>query len=273
MNPARRLVGGLEPLPALDVEAERALYPDILAGRAAHKRLESGRVKDLTERRRLQRERQKGSRAETLLLRSTCGLVRDRVRRFGGRAEDLEGAGIEGLVEALKRFDPKKGVRFSTYAYYWINKMIFDALRSELGISDALMRQVIAAAKIKVPDGGVLTASLVASTLKCTPAAAREVVGYVTDLRRHRDAFDSDVVAGPVEIEDAPAWVIDALKRACGRDFDAFWQATFATTPLGELAVAAGISRQAMSKRLERARQAVRTCPDAPRLRAWWASR
>mgnify|MGYP003328783934 FL=1 len=270
---SRRTVGGLEPLPALDIEAERALYPDILAGRAANKRLASNRVTDPSVKRRLQRERSKGARAESVLLRSTCGLVRDRVRRFGGRAEDLEGAGIEGLVEALKRFDPAKGVRFATYAHYWINKMIFEALRTELGITDSMMRLVTAAAKIVLPDGQDLSPKFVASALKVKTDVAAEVVSHVVRLRHHRDEFDADTVAKVVERDDAPTWVIDALKKACGKDFDAFWQATFATTPIEELAEAAGISRQAMSKRIAKAREAVRTSPDAERLRTWWASR
>ena len=189
-----------------------------------------------------------------------------------GAFVELE-AGIEGLVEALKRFDPAKGVRFATYAHYWINKMIFEALRTELGITDSMMRLVTAAAKIVLPDGQDLSPKFVASALKVKADVAAEVVSHVVRLRHHRDEFDADTVAKVVERDDAPTWVIDALKKACGKDFDAFWQATFATTPIEELAEAAGISRQAMSKRIAKAREAVRTSPDAERLRTWWASR
>jgi RNA polymerase sporulation-specific sigma factor len=46
------------------------------------------------------------------------GLVRKVIRRFGGRAdlEDLYQVGCVGLVKASQRFDPGRGVAFSTYA-------------------------------------------------------------------------------------------------------------------------------------------------------------
>jgi len=46
------------------------------------------------------------------------GLVRKVIRRFGGRAdlEDLFQVGCVGLVKASRRFDPTRGVAFSTYA-------------------------------------------------------------------------------------------------------------------------------------------------------------
>jgi RNA polymerase sporulation-specific sigma factor len=46
------------------------------------------------------------------------GLVRKVIRRFGGRAdlEDLFQVGCVGLVKASQRFDPGRGVAFSTYA-------------------------------------------------------------------------------------------------------------------------------------------------------------
>jgi len=46
------------------------------------------------------------------------GLVRKVVRRFAGRAdvEDLFQVGCVGLVKASQRFDPGRGVAFSTYA-------------------------------------------------------------------------------------------------------------------------------------------------------------
>ncbi len=46
------------------------------------------------------------------------GLVRKVIRRFAGRAdlEDLFQVGCLGLVKASRRFDPTRGVAFSTYA-------------------------------------------------------------------------------------------------------------------------------------------------------------
>ena len=43
--------------------------------------------------------------------------------------EELVAYGSRGLVEAAERFDPDRGVAFSTFAYYRIRETIFDELR------------------------------------------------------------------------------------------------------------------------------------------------
>lgn len=42
--------------------------------------------------------------------------------------DDLVSEGVFGLMEAIKRFDSSKGVRFSTYAYWWIHKRMETAI-------------------------------------------------------------------------------------------------------------------------------------------------
>lgn len=54
-------------------------------------------------------------------------------RRYLGRGvpfEDLVGAGNLGVVEAAYRFDPSRGVKFGSYAAWWIRKAIVNALGS-----------------------------------------------------------------------------------------------------------------------------------------------
>ncbi len=45
--------------------------------------------------------------------------------------EDLVQEGFVGVIEAKGNFDPSKGVKFSTYAFYWIRKRISEAVRRE----------------------------------------------------------------------------------------------------------------------------------------------
>lgn len=45
--------------------------------------------------------------------------------------EDVKAYGYEGLLEAHKRFDPDKGVSFSSFAYYRVRGAILDAFRSQ----------------------------------------------------------------------------------------------------------------------------------------------
>jgi len=47
-------------------------------------------------------------------------------RRYGLPTSDLISEGNIGLLQAIKRFDPDKGVRFSTYAIWWIKAAIKD---------------------------------------------------------------------------------------------------------------------------------------------------
>ena len=41
---------------------------------------------------------------------------------FGLTADDAEQIGAVGLIEAARRFDPARGIRFSPYAKFWIYK-------------------------------------------------------------------------------------------------------------------------------------------------------
>ena len=53
-------------------------------------------------------------------------------RRLGKTMEpgDLVGYGTQGLIEAAKKFDPKQGTAFGTFAYYRIRGAIFDGMRT-----------------------------------------------------------------------------------------------------------------------------------------------
>lgn len=58
--------------------------------------------------------------ALSTLCEKNRGLVANVARGFRGEIDDLFQAGMMGLVEAAKRFDPERGARFSTYASSWI---------------------------------------------------------------------------------------------------------------------------------------------------------
>jgi len=139
------------------------------------------------------------------------------------------------------------------------------------------MRHVLALQKLERahPDPP-LSARVVARELDVSVTKATEVIHTTRDLaaRRFEPAdFDGSVDLGqPASTIDAPPWVIDELRRLCGEDFDAFWQYTFHTASLEEIARGRGMSRQALSKRLEKCRRAVRESPSSERLQTWFAS-
>jgi len=271
------VIGGLAMTPPLSVEEERRLHPIIQAGRKAAVTLAKGKVTDQAKRRKLLRERQAGQDAETRLLQATCGLVRTRVMERGYRfgSEELEAAGIEGLVNALHRFDPKQGNRFSTYANYWIMKLVNLAVQQQAGLTDSEMRQVLALQKLeRLHPTKRLTKKEVAAELEISQSKALEVLQMNRDLnaRRYEQStpFEMSEIKQASDPGDAPSWVIDALRELCGEDFDAFWQATFRTMSIEEIANKEGISRQGMTKRIERCRRAVRESPVAERLQRWF---
>ena len=65
------------------------------------------------------------------LVRANLRLVVSVARKFTGKGlclQDLIEEGNLGLLKAAERFDPSRGVRFSTYATYWIKQTIRLAL-------------------------------------------------------------------------------------------------------------------------------------------------
>jgi hypothetical protein len=272
------LIGGLEMMAPLSVEDERALYPIIQQGRRAEVALLTGAVADSSERRRLLRQRHAGQEAEGQLLRATLGLVRTRVMERGYRFgnDELEAAGVEALVNALRRFDPEKGTRFSTYANYWIMKLVNQSIQQQVGLSDSEMRVILQLQKLlRTETKKELTKRDVARSLGISQAKAQETMQLNRELQSRRFATSELKDEGELHPRgdqgDAPPWVIEALRRICGDDFDAFWQFTFRTMPVEEIARNYGISRQGMSKRIERCRRLVRESPEAERLLAWFA--
>lgn len=70
--------------------------------------------------------------------------------------EDAIQAGNEGLIRAAKEFDSAKKVRFSTYAEYWIRKMIYLTLDNErsIHIPDHILRclRLLASVRNEISD-------------------------------------------------------------------------------------------------------------------------
>jgi RNA polymerase primary sigma factor len=89
--------------------------------------------------------------AREALIESNLGLVRAIARSFRGTSasfDDLVQDGTIGLVQAVERFDHRRGVRFSTYAAWWVRRAILDAIdNSELIRTPAKARRQMTAVR------------------------------------------------------------------------------------------------------------------------------
>jgi RNA polymerase sigma factor (sigma-70 family) len=65
------------------------------------------------------------------MIESNLGLVHSAAQAYRGRGvpyDDLIQEGTLGLMQAVERFDPDRGVKFSTYAAWWIRRALIDAV-------------------------------------------------------------------------------------------------------------------------------------------------
>jgi RNA polymerase sigma-32 factor len=71
--------------------------------------------------------------------------VASRYRNRGVTCEELVAEGNFGLVQALSKFDPERGIRFVTYAAYWIRASIMSHLvRSRSVVSTGVHSKLLA---------------------------------------------------------------------------------------------------------------------------------
>jgi RNA polymerase primary sigma factor len=92
------------------------------------------RLLSAAEERMLARRIERGDlKARERMIESNFGLVRSVARTYGGAGvprADLVQEGTIGLVRAVERFDHRRGVKFSTYAAWWIRRSMLEAIAS-----------------------------------------------------------------------------------------------------------------------------------------------
>lgn len=128
----------------LTAEEERQLGTQIRASAEAEQRFSRGEL-TLPQREQIQRE---AAEARDKMIQANLRLVVSVAKHFRNRGlpmEDLVNEGNVGLVNAVDRFDPTMGSRFSTYAGYWIDQAIRRAVQSAqqiIHIPSYLMEQI-----------------------------------------------------------------------------------------------------------------------------------
>jgi RNA polymerase primary sigma factor len=120
--------------PLLTFAQEQELARVINEGREATRKL-SGETPLLPqERRRLDEHVSAGERARAQLISSNLRLVVSIARRYQGHGLsllDLIQEGSLGLMRAVDKFDASRGLKFSTYATYWIRQSVGRAIADQ----------------------------------------------------------------------------------------------------------------------------------------------
>ena len=92
-------------------------------------------ITDPEEERRLARRAQKGDKeAAERLVTANLRFVISYVKKYQGHGLDLGelvAIGNEGLLKAVKKFDPDHGVKFISYAVWWVRQAVLKALAEQ----------------------------------------------------------------------------------------------------------------------------------------------
>ncbi|WP_280440974.1 sigma-70 family RNA polymerase sigma factor [Nocardia brasiliensis] len=208
-----RLVGRT---PLLTATQEVELATRIEAGVQAAQRLAEQDELDVAERRMLQRRVAEGQRAKDHMVEANLRLVVSIAKRYplptGMSLLDLVQEGTLGMMRAVEKFDHHRGLKFSTYATWWIKQGIGRALadqgrtiRIPVHVVEVLNRVTRAQRALTQQLGRAATAAEIAAELDLTEDKVREVLDHAREpISLHTPLGDDAGEFGELIADTAP---------------------------------------------------------------------
>lgn len=121
----------------------------------------------------------------------------------GVDAENLESAGVLGLIEAASQYDPDRNVEFRTFSYRRIRGAILDELRRNCPLSQQMLQKITTLRQLRSQYQGAVSVEQLADA---SGMSVHEVNECIQGARLTRpDSWSDDVrVRGHIGDNDSP---------------------------------------------------------------------